>query len=161
MRPSADERVAPARHMAVSGFLGAGDDPRLRPGLAAVDAARKGLVLVGLGFGGALRPHRHERASGPSKTRKCSLPVSFTPASVTSGTKTTKSGLVMLSCEGMRALRSAGVAMKLGIFLRGGLLGKAGEGERRCCHRERCCRSACIHDFLLGLDERIDRPGFG
>ncbi len=52
--------------------------------------------------------------SGPSKTRKCSLPVSWTPASVTSGTKTTKSGFVMWSCRGIRALRSAGDAMSGG-----------------------------------------------
>ena len=53
--------------------------------------------------------------SGPSNTRKCSLPVSFTPVSVTSGTKTTKSGLVMRSCFGMRAFNSAGEAMKFAL----------------------------------------------
>lgn len=56
----ADERIGPAGDGAFTGHARAGNDARFRPALAFVLALRKGDVMVGLTFGGTLRPDGHE-----------------------------------------------------------------------------------------------------
>ena len=55
--------------------------------------------------------------SGPSNTRKCSLPVSVTSVSVTLGTKTTKSGLVTFNSLATNAIAGADETTPLEVNL--------------------------------------------